>query len=73
MYHKISTSIQIPATPETIWNILTDFESYGDWNPFITSIKGNPAKGERLQANIDGMKFKPVVLKAIPYQKFEWL
>ena len=73
MHYKIDTSIQIPATPETIWNVLTDFESYGEWNPFIQSIEGIPAKGEQLIATIDGMKMKPTLLDVTTNKKLEWL
>jgi uncharacterized protein YndB with AHSA1/START domain len=31
MATTIQTSIQIQATPEQVWNILTDFAGYPDW------------------------------------------
>jgi hypothetical protein len=37
-YH---TELVIPAAKETIWNVLTDLESYQKWNPFTPKIDTN--------------------------------
>jgi hypothetical protein len=75
--HEIRTEIEIAATPERIWSILTDFIAYPQWNPFIRSIKGVVKTGERLTAFIQptggkGMTFRPTVLVALPNQEFRW-
>lgn len=69
----LQTEITINATPNEIWNVLIDFNSYPIWNSFITNIIGIPAKGNQLEAKISGMKFKPLVLESIPNKKFIWL
>jgi hypothetical protein len=61
-----------------VWQILTDFESYPDWNPFILSISGEPQAGSRLKVFIKppgspGMTFKPVVLNAESNLELRWL
>src|SRR5690348_4162455 len=33
-------SITIQASPSDVWSVLTDFDSYHDWNPMFTSAKG---------------------------------
>jgi hypothetical protein len=78
MKHQIETQIEIAATPETVWNILTDLDAYSDWNPFVVSAAGRVAVGERLTNRIQSpggraMTFKPTVTTADPEQKFEWL
>ena len=35
---EIKTEIIINSKPEKVWNILTNFEKYPEWNPFIKSI-----------------------------------
>ncbi len=50
--HEIKTEIEIAATPEQVWSILTDFSAYPQWNPFIRSINGTVKTGERLTAFI---------------------
>jgi hypothetical protein len=75
---ELDTNIEINATPQRVWQILTDFESYPRWNPFIKSIGGEPKEGSRLKVFIQppgsrGMTFKPVVLKAEPGRELRWL
>ena len=41
----LETEIEIAASPEKIWAILTDFPAMPTWNPFIRAIRGRPAEG----------------------------
>ena len=36
----VTSSIEIAASPERVWQVLTDFASYPKWNPFILSLSG---------------------------------
>lgn len=72
------TSITINAANSKVWNILTDFAAYPSWNPFIVSIKGNPATGDRIEAVLcppgsGGMKMRPTILQYIPDTELRWL
>lgn len=73
MAKHINTSIQINSDLETVWNILTDFDAYPEWNPFIKSIEGEVAEGNRITAKIGGMTFKPKVLVYQEKKEFKWL
>jgi hypothetical protein len=77
MNRNIKTEIVINASKEKVWNILTGFEQYPQWNPFIVSIKGELAKGKTLTNTLlNGKKtmvFRPKVLSVVPYQYFDWL
>lgn len=78
MAKEIKTEIVIQATPQKIWEILTDFESYPNWNPFITSISGNIQTGNRITVNINppngsSMTFKPKVLTIIENKELSWI
>ena len=75
---ELHSQIEINASAERVWHLLTDFASYPQWNPFIRRISGEPTTGERLQARIEppggqGMTFKPKVLKAEPNRELRWL
>lgn len=75
---EIKTDIEIAATPERVWSILTDFIAYPQWNPFIRSITGVVKTGEKLTVFIQptggkGMTFRPTVLVALPNQELRWL
>jgi hypothetical protein len=74
---ELETNIDIQASPEAVWKVLTDFEHYGDWNPFIEEMRGEAAAGERLEVRMTppdsrAMTFKPIVTRAVPEQELRW-
>ncbi|MDD5280573.1 SRPBCC domain-containing protein [Acidithiobacillus sp.] len=76
--HQIVTQIDIAASPERVWSILTDFSAYPQWNPFIHAISGAAKPGEKLRVTIQpegrrAMAFRPKVLKAANQQELRWL
>lgn len=48
MAYKISDSIKIAATPETVWAVLADLDSYPQWYPSFRSVTGQLAVGSTL-------------------------
>jgi len=75
---EIYTEIHINASPSIVWNILTDFDNYGKWNPFIKEISGVQQVGSELQIfikipNSNGMKFKPKILNYDRKKELKWL
>jgi hypothetical protein len=56
MAFVIDDSVHIDAPAELVWRVLTDFEKYGEWNPFCfecstTLVPGGPiSMRERLVA-----------------------
>ena len=74
----IETQVDLPAVPSVVWAQLMDTTSMETWNPFITSLKGVLAVGERLEVRIAPvggrpMTFKPRVTVLEPEQRLEWL
>lgn len=74
--HDIHTSIDIDAPAETVWGVLTAFDSYDEWNP-VTRIEGHAAVGERLVVSAGPEAgrmptFKPRVLRAEPGAELAW-
>ena len=74
---EIRTEIDIKASPEKIWKILTDFNNYSSWNPFIRKIIGHPSEGSNLKINLytSGGKsrtYKPIVTKVVPSKELRW-
>ena len=75
---QISSEIVINASPEQVWQVLTDFSSLPNWNPFIRSAEGDLNVGDRLKVYIKaskgmGMSFKPTVLRAEPNRELRWI
>ena len=79
MFDKsITSEIEIDAPAETIWAILSDFESYPKWSQFIKSIDGKSEVGAPLSVCIhcEGQKpmtFAPQVQEMIPNVLLSWL
>ncbi|MDX1940834.1 MAG: SRPBCC domain-containing protein [Saprospiraceae bacterium] len=75
---NIQTEIIINASAEKVWNILTDFAKYHEWNPFIRSSEGEAKVGTKLKntMHLEGQKpqtFTPTILEVTPNQSFRWL
>lgn len=74
----LETHIDIDAAPEEVWSVLTDFDHYGEWNPFITRIEGPVVIGERLSVTIAppggrAIRMGPKVRAADTNRHFAWL
>jgi len=75
---KLTTHIDINATPEQVWQVLTDFKSYESWNPFNRKVEGKLNIGEKLKIRIHptkkkAMEFKPTLLEVKNAQSLNWL
>ena len=75
---ELIDEIDIEAPASRVWQVLTDFSSYPEWNPFIRRISGQPKEGRRLKVYIElprsrGRLFRPKVLKATPPRELRWL
>src|SRR5262245_65425533 len=73
----VDTAVDINADKDAVWNVLTDFASYEEWNP-VMRIEGIPEVGTKLVVRLGGtrrggMTFKPKVLAATPGKEFRWL
>lgn len=44
----IRSAIEIRAPIDVCWQVLTDFESYPDWNPHIRRVRGRVEHGSRI-------------------------
>jgi hypothetical protein len=75
---ELQTEVEIAAPAERVWQLLTDFQGYPQWNPFILSIAGVAEPGTRLAVNIQppggkAMTFRPVVLQATAPRELRWM
>ena len=75
---EIRTEIEIDAPVERVWEVLTRFEAFDDWNPFIVHAEGQPRLGERLAVTIRppgrrASTFHPTVVAYEANRKIRWL
>ena len=78
MAKQLRAHIDIHATAERVWQILTDFAAYPQWNPFLTRADGRAHQGQRLTLRLQpvggrGLTFRPTVLEATPAVRLRWL
>lgn len=85
---KIFSQIEIQASPERVWSVLTDFEAYPQWSQFITSIATEsvatesmhtpiPEVGNHLSITVvppneEGMDFTPELLVVEKNKELRW-
>jgi hypothetical protein len=78
MAKQLNAEVEIDATPDRVWEVLTDFAAYQDWNPFIVEAAGRAVPGARLELRmrLSGRRpttLRPEVLEADPARRLRWL
>lgn len=73
----IETNIVIDSTPEKIWDVLTNFDEYELWNPFMTKVVGNASLGSKIEVNIKTISGKnrsyyPIITKCETNKELRW-
>jgi hypothetical protein len=75
---RLETSVHIDRSAAEVWRVLTDFDRYPEWNPFITSIAGPLQSGARLSVSLRPpggrtIRMKPTVRVVEPGRRLTWL
>lgn len=75
---ELNTEIEIQASAERVWHLLTDFARFPEWNPFLRRASGRLAVGARLKvfmqpSGASGITMKPKVIKMEPSRELRWL
>lgn len=73
----IAAEIEIDAPESVIWEVLSDLDSYTEWNPFLTSASGDIEEGARVEIFIKpprarGTYIKPQVILVEDGRGFSW-
>lgn len=64
---EIQTEIEISASPDTVWSVLTDIDNWKEWSPIFVNSSGTPSKASKLsitmigQGDSDGPKYEPTI------------
>ena len=64
----------INASPERIWELLTDAPGYSDWNPAVVSLDGTIAAGEKIKlvSIVSPRTFTLKVAELTPPRRMVW-
>ncbi len=72
---QTSVAIDIAATPERIWKLLTNAEAYPSWNSTIVELTGKIAPGEKIVLRstlAPDRKFKLKIKEFDPHKRLVW-
>lgn len=75
---RISSAILIHDTVDRVWSVLTDFERFHEWNPFLIEAAGEAVPGAQLTLRLRlpdsgrEMVFKQTVLESEPGRLLRW-
>ena len=69
-----SVAVDIQASTEVVWSLLTDAKGFPRWNSTVTEIDGQIREGERLRLHVPGTSrtFTPTVSGVVPAQRMIW-
>jgi hypothetical protein len=74
----ISSEVTVDAPVQTVWGVLTDFESYERWNPLQTSVQGHARLGAEIELALaapsnDMEEFSSEITILRPNRKLAWV
>ncbi|MCD4743948.1 MAG: SRPBCC domain-containing protein [Desulfobacteraceae bacterium] len=74
---EIEESIEINAPDEKIWDIISNFGTYPDWNTYIKYIEGDLKPGKSLYVETENMnanhaKYHAIVTKVVENRELSW-
>lgn len=77
MTTHVRTTLDIDAPLEKVWEVLSDFSSYGEWNPFIRRIDAKLEAGTNVDFKADmgkgrTMNIQAKMLRVQPPTGFRW-
>ena len=66
--------VNILASAEIVWGLLTDAQGFPRWNSTITRIDGSIRENERLKLHVPGTNrtFTPTVSGVVPARRMIW-
>lgn len=73
----IATAIDIAASPERVWSVLTDLASYAAWNPYLVRIEGDAVPGTTIMVHAvarpgDDPVVQPVNIISVTFPDMAW-
>ncbi len=75
--NQIYTEIEIAASAERVWQVLTDFPAYPQWNSVVSEIRGEMKVAGRLVVRVPTLGGLPIrlrvrVLRVEPERELRW-
>lgn len=71
-----SDPVTIEAPVATVWQVLTDFDRYGEWNPFTAHVKAELTVGARVDMRVTMGAFRlkqtEIICALEPPRRLAW-
>jgi hypothetical protein len=48
----IEQTVEIQASAETVWKVITDLDAYGEWNPFVVGCRSTFKVGDPIDMKV---------------------
>ncbi|MGE5185424.1 MAG: SRPBCC family protein [Acidobacteriota bacterium] len=61
---EVSAEQEIDASADAVWNVLTDLDHFGEWNPFIREAHGKTNVGGEVRVRVKPSLHVPLVFHA---------
>jgi hypothetical protein len=73
----IEREVTIAASPAQVWDVLTDFRAYPEWNPFLERVEGVATQGTRVTIRFHPPGARPTTLRPLlllvePPRELRW-
>ncbi|MBI4339713.1 MAG: SRPBCC domain-containing protein [Chloroflexi bacterium] len=73
----VYSRIEINASPERVWEVLTDLPAFPRWNPLLRAVRGELKMRERLEVRLapatgPRIIFQPTILNVEPNRELRW-
>jgi len=65
MSYVIDRTLEIDAPADVVWNVITDFARYGEWNPFVVKCESTLKPGDPIDLRVK--------LMAVAQPQREWI
>ena len=76
---RLETEAHLDSSPTEVWQVLTDFAGYPEWNPLLLEARGEAKSGARVAMRVtapDGSGkrygFTATLVRCEPGQALEW-
>ena len=70
-----AVEVNIRASAEKLWRLLTDASDFSRWNSTVTRIDGQIREGERIRIHAPGTQrtFTPKISNVVPNRRMSWI
>ena len=75
---EITSEVEVRASAEKVWQLLTDFRNYRNWNPFIPRVEGIAKTDARISVQTQppggrALSYRAIVVRVVKPKELRWV